>query len=201
MSREFYIKQNSFKHGFKNKFSNVYFRYKVFPFNGHRRPKSLLMLHFQSCLLLLIQQRFGVKLWFTEALRFIFNHLQPTLAKTVVNYCCLSFQFGLILRKKYFVPLVQLPELSPNPDRRETLPVMGALWGLLLLSAVMERKPSRALPHKGRIPSPAVHHLCSLRPSLGGKSSAQVSVGTESVARRLSLRLTSDVLGRISSIY
>ena len=154
-------------------------------------------------------------MWFTEALRFIFNHLQPTLAKTVVNYCFLSFQFGLILRKKYFVPLVQLPELSPNPDRRETLPVMGALWGLLLLSAVMERKPSRVLPHKGRIPSPAVHHLCSLRPSLGGKSSAQVSVGpslggkssaqvsvgTESVARRLSLRLTSDVLGRISSIY
>lgn len=60
-----------------------------------------------------IQQRFGIKLWFTEALQFIFNHLQPTLlAKMVANYCYLSFQFGLIPRKKCFLQLLQLPGLS-----------------------------------------------------------------------------------------
>lgn len=50
-----------------------------------------------------IQQRFGIKLWFTEALQFIFSHLQPTLlAKMVASYCYLSFQFGLIPRKNIF---------------------------------------------------------------------------------------------------
>lgn len=52
-----------------------------------------------------------MKLWLTEASQFIFNHLQTVVAKTAVNYCRLSFQFGLIPRKKYFVPLVRLPEL------------------------------------------------------------------------------------------
>lgn len=43
-------------------------------------------------------------------------------------------------------------------------------------------------------------HVCPLRPSLGGMGSVQVSVGTEDMARRLSPRLTFDVLGRICSI-
>lgn len=59
----------------------------------------------------LTKQKFGIKLWFKEALRFIFNHLQPTLAK-VANYCYLSSQFKLVRRKKYFVQLVQLLEVS-----------------------------------------------------------------------------------------
>lgn len=93
-----------------------------------------------------------MKLWLTEASQFIFNHLQTVLAKTAVNYCHLSFQFGLIPRKKYFVPLVHATSRAiPNPDRCETFPQMQALWGILLPCVVMERKPSQvqvAPPHE-----------------------------------------------------
>ena len=107
-----------------------------FLFIGRGRP--LLMVTF-LLFPFLIKQRFGIKLWFMEALRFIFNHLHPTLANVVVNDCHLSFQFGLVPRKKYFVQLVQLQEGSQLLVDVRFWSLMWALWGILLLCVVMER--------------------------------------------------------------
>lgn len=125
-----------------------------------------------------IQQRFGIKLWFTEALQFIFNHLQPTLlAKMVANYCYLSFQFGLIPRKKCFLQLLQLPGLSQLLVDVRFLPRMWVLWGIVLL-CILTQSPYRVATTQVLRPSPELHHSRSLRPSPKGKSSAQISIHT-----------------------
>lgn len=138
ISHVLYTKQSTFKREFKNKFSNPHFLYNFFLFNGCGRPKPLLILQPQRLCSFFIQQRFGIKLWFTEALRFIFNRLQPILAKIVANYCYLSFQFGLLPRKKYFLQLLQFPGLSQLLVDVRFLPLMWVLQGILLLCVVTQ---------------------------------------------------------------
>lgn len=78
----------------------------------------------------LTKQKFGIKLWFKEALRFIFNHLQPTLAK-VANYCYLSSQFKLVRRKKIFCAISATSGSIPAPGRCEILSLMWILGSFI----------------------------------------------------------------------
>lgn len=79
-------------------------------------------------------QRFGIKWWFTQALRCISNHLHPTWAKTVV-ICCLSFPFGLVLSTT--------SRAVPAPGRRELLAADAGTWGTLI-TVCSDRQPSRS---------------------------------------------------------
>lgn len=123
---------------------------------------------FQSFLLLFFPffnaQRFGVKWWFTEALRYVFNRLQPTLAKIVVQIIAVClFSLDLSWEKNYVVQLVQLPELSQLLADASFWPLLWALGGLLSLCVVTDSPPGPAILQVMGPSPPKARHSHALR--------------------------------------
>lgn len=104
------------------------------------------MLCFQSfccfSFLFLNAQRFGIKWWFTEALRCNFNHLQPTLAKIVVQIIALCL-FSLDLSwEKLCCTVSTTSRAVPAPGRCKLLAATVGTSGVFI-TVCSDRQPSR----------------------------------------------------------